>query len=159
MLGRWICRCGLMSYKTTSMLEFLNDFGHEEMQMTFTNILDVINRHPDIELAYVFGSVAKGLATPDSDIDIAIKSSSPLTTETKIQLIEELAQTTGRAVDLIDLRKAGEPLVGEILHDGIRLKGSNSLHAELIKQHLFDVADFLPYVRRMLAERREKWTH
>jgi uncharacterized protein len=127
--------------------------------MTFTNIIDVINQHPYIELAYVFGSVAKSSARPNSDIDIAIKTSSPLTVIEKIKLIEELAQTTGRAVDLIDLRSAGEPLVGEILRDGIRLKGSSTLHAELIKQHLFDTADFLPYVRRMLAERRQKWTH
>jgi len=29
-------------------------------------------KYPDIELAYVFGSYAKGEATPNSDIDIAV---------------------------------------------------------------------------------------
>lgn len=31
-----------------------------------------VARHPDIQAAYIFGSVAQGRARPDSDIDIAV---------------------------------------------------------------------------------------
>jgi uncharacterized protein len=123
------------------------------------DIQTVLNTHSEIQLAYVFGSIAKATSTPTSDLDIAIQTATPLGVHAKIQLIEELAAATGRAVDLIDLRTAGEPLLGEILRDGIRLTGSNSAHAETINRHLFDSADFLPYVRRMLAERRQRWTN
>ena len=80
-----------------------------------------------------------------------------LTAETKMALIGALSQAIGRPVDLIDLRVAGEPLLGQILKHGVRLMGSDSDHAELIKRHLFDEADFMPYRRRILAERRRAW--
>ena len=124
--------------------------------MAHQAIQDVLSRHPEVLLAYLFGSLAKGSSRPDSDLDIAVQTLSPLTPDSKMALIEDLAVATGRAVDLIDLHEAGEPLLGEILQYGIRLKGANSLHAEILKRHLFDSADFLPYVRRMLAERRAK---
>lgn len=121
------------------------------------NILAVLEKYPEINTAYIFGSVAKGTARPNSDLDIAVQSEKALTTEQHISLVEDLALATGRTIDLIDLKTAGEPLLGEILQ-GKKLLGSDSNHAELIKRHLFDSADFLPYVERMLAERRAQWT-
>ena len=117
-----------------------------------------LNSIPDIRQAYLFGSLAKGAARMESDADIAISTSHPLLPEQRLELIEQLAALSGRAVDLIDLNLAGEPLLGEILNHGIRLKGTDSQHAELIKRHIFDSEDFLPYVRRMLKERRQSWT-
>jgi predicted nucleotidyltransferase len=121
------------------------------------NILAALEKHPEIHTAYIFGSVAKATAKPDSDLDIAVQSEKALTTEQHISLVEDLALATGRPIDLIDLKTAGEPLLGEILQ-GKRLLGGDAEHAELIKRHLFDSADFLPYVERMLAERRAQWT-
>mgnify|MGYP001406658797 CR=1 FL=1 len=40
---------------------------------------------------------------------------------------------------------------------GKRLRGSHGACAELLRRHLFDAADFLPYVERLLAERRRAW--
>ncbi len=121
------------------------------------DILAVLKKHPEIHTAYIFGSVAKGSAKLESDLDIAVQGDNSLTTEQHIALIGDLAVATGRAIDLIDLKTAGEPLLGEILQ-GQRLLGGDAEHAELIKRHLFDSADFLPYVERMLAERRAQWT-
>lgn len=111
----------------------------------------------NIRLAYLFGSLAKGNERPESDIDIALKADAPLTTQQKIDLITQLAALTGRPVDLVDLRLAGEPLTGQILSHGKRLLGSDEEHAALICRHLFDQADFLPYRERILAERRAAW--
>ena len=129
----------------------------EKLTIEQKKILTVLGKHPEIHAAYIFGSIARGTETPESDLDLAVQSTAPLTTKQQITLIEDLALATGRAIDLIDLKTAGEPLLGEILK-GLRLLGSNETHAELIKRHLFDSADFLPYVERILAERRSQWT-
>lgn len=120
-------------------------------------IRQVLNQHGGIRLAILFGSLAQGRAAPQSDLDLAVLMAAPLSAETKMALIGDLSQATGRSVDLVDLRMAGEPLLGQILKHGVRLFGSDSDHAELIKRHLFEEADFMPYRRRILAERRQAW--
>ena len=120
-------------------------------------IVEVLNRFPEVQLAILFGSCAKGDATADSDLDLAVQADQPLDAELSIRLIGEIAEQLGRPVDLIDLRTAGEPLLGEILK-GRRLIGSDTSYARLITRHLLDAADFLPYRERILAERRKQWT-
>jgi predicted nucleotidyltransferase len=124
-------------------------------QETISRILE---GHPEIRLALLFGSIATGRATPESDLDVAIKAERALSSLDKTALIEELAEATGRPVDLIDLATAGEPLLGQILRNGKRITGSPSQLAELMISHLGQQADFLPYRERILAERRRKWT-
>lgn len=129
--------------------------GHQ--MEPFRQILHTLEKHPHIHLAILFGSFAKGTARSDSDIDLAVRADRPLTVEEQINLTGDLAEATGRAVDLIDLFKAGEPLLGQILEGGLRLKGDESEYASLIVKHLFDEADFAPYQRRILEERRRSW--
>jgi len=117
----------------------------------------VLIRHGGVRMAILFGSLAKGNASPMSDLDLAVSMDAPVTTEVKMALIGDLASALGRPVDLIDLHEVGEPLLGQILQHGIRLLGSDTDHAELIKRHLFADADFMPYQRRILAERRQRW--
>lgn len=120
-------------------------------------IRQVLMQHGDIRLAILFGSLAVGRATPASDLDLAVLIQAPLSAETKMALIGDLSLATGRPVDLIDLRTTGEPVLGQILKHGVRLFGSDSDYAELIKRHLFEEADFMPYRRRILTERRQAW--
>lgn len=111
----------------------------------------------DIRLAILFGSTAAGRARPDSDIDLAIDAGQPLSSTRKMEIVRDLAMRTGRPVDLIDLRRVGEPLLGRILRHGRRLLGSDEAYAALLSRHLLDEADFMPYHRRILAERRAAW--
>ena len=120
-------------------------------------IRSVLQRHGGIRLAILFGSLATGRATARSDLDLAVLAEGPLDAESRIALIDALALATGRPVDLVDLRVVGEPLLGQVLEHGVRLLGSDHEYAELIKRHLFDEADFMPYRRRILAERRQAW--
>lgn len=122
-----------------------------------TTIRRVLERHPGIRLAILFGSFATGTVRPDSDLDVAVDVGRPLTAEEKIKFIGDLAQEIGRPVDLIDLNSVGEPLLGQIVVRGRRLMGSDTRYAELIRRHLFDQADFMPYRSRILAERRQRW--
>lgn len=116
-----------------------------------------LSAHPSLSLVLLFGSVARGTERPDSDVDIAVQAAGPLTAAQKMVLIGDLAQATGRAVDLIDLRTAGEPLLGQILSHAKRLRGSDEAYAALLSKHLLDAADFLPYAQRIIDERRQVW--
>ena len=122
-----------------------------------TLIRSILKSYPEVRLAILFGSLATGQGHHDSDVDLAIDTGQPLKVESKISLIEQLAECTGRPVDIIDLQSVGEPLLGQILKHGKRLLGADDLYAELIKRHVFDEADFMPYYRRILRERRNTW--
>ena len=53
-------------------------------------------RHLSVVLAILFGSMAKNHARGDSDLDIAVSTSAPLTVEERLILIEDLALAFGR---------------------------------------------------------------
>ncbi len=113
--------------------------------------------HPEIRLALVFGSLAKGKARPESDLDLAIDAGRPLTLEEYLRLVEELAQSLGRPVDLIDLHRAGPGLLGQILKHGVRVLGSSTDRAVWMVRQVYDAEDFLPGLRALLAQRRKAW--
>jgi predicted nucleotidyltransferase len=122
------------------------------------HILERLRAHDGIEAAWLFGSLAAGTADAASDLDVAVLGKVPLPTSEKQTLIEELAQITGRPVDLIDLQTTRGPIVGRILQDGTRLFCDDPpLYAELLKRWWFDQADWMPYRRRILKTRREQW--
>ncbi len=81
-------------------------------------IEQVLAHHPSIVTAILFGSLAAGCSRTDSDLDLAVASTAPLDTQTRIQLIEELAVALGRPVDLIDLAQTHGPLLQQILTKG-----------------------------------------
>ena len=123
-----------------------------------SQLREILSKHPHIHQALVFGSVATGLARYESDLDIAVEAESALSADQKMQLIESLAAATGRTIDLIDLKTVGEALLGRILRHGHRILGSNTDYAALVRRHLFEAADFLPYAERILKARRQAWT-
>ena len=112
---------------------------------------------PGLELAYVFGSIARGTERPQSDIDIAVQAPKALSAAELLALHRAVSAATGRSVDVVDLRRAGHPLLGEILRDGARLVGSADAHADLATRAALDFDDFFPYVQRTLATRRQAW--
>ncbi|WP_018865577.1 MULTISPECIES: nucleotidyltransferase family protein [unclassified Thioalkalivibrio] len=129
-----------------------------ETRAEIADIRRTLEQHPELELAILFGSLARSGARFDSDLDLAVSAGSPLDTQARIELIDALAAATGRPVDLVDLTQAGEPLLGEIMTRGIRVLGSDETHARYLTRHLIEQADFLPYRNRILAERRDAWT-
>lgn len=122
-------------------------------------IKDVVRRvAPEVKAAWVFGSVAEGSARRNSDLDVAVLGERPLTSATKKALIERLAQTEGRPVDLVDLQVTRGPIVGQVLGCGTRLFcADTTLYAELMKRRMFDQADWEPLRRRILKARRDAW--
>jgi predicted nucleotidyltransferase len=127
------------------------------MNSTIAQIKQIVSRHPDIVLAIVFGSMATGKENRESDLDLAVKSDHKLDANEKMLLITELANVVGRPIDLIDLSTCGEPLLGQILQQGKRIHGTSTEFAKVLYRHLLDEADFVPYQKRILDERRKAW--
>lgn len=122
-------------------------------------IRHVMVRHPSVVLAILFGSIAKNYGRSDSDLDIAIATSTPLTAQTHIAIIEDLALAFGRPVDLIDLGQTHNPLLQQILTKGRRvLCHDRTRYAELLLRMVYEEADCMPYYRRILSDRRRAWT-
>jgi uncharacterized protein len=120
-------------------------------------ILTALQMIDGLELAVVFGSVAKGTARFDSDVDIAVRYAAPLDAEQKLALIRALGAASGRPVDLIDLRTAGPIVARQALTTGKRLFGTNADFSSQLCRTLIDYADFAPLIERTLRERREAW--
>jgi len=117
-----------------------------------------LRAHDAVAVAWLFGSLAQDAARPDSDLDIAVLGSSPLTQADTKDLIETLARLSGRPVDLVDLQTERGPIVGAVLKTGRKLFCQDpTLHGDLVKRYLFDQADWMPYRRRILETRRHQW--
>lgn len=76
-----------------------------------------------VQYCYLFGSYAKGKATPTSDIDLLI--SSEITGLRFYELTEILRETLHKKIDLLDMNQlAGNAeLLNEVLKDGIKIYG------------------------------------
>lgn len=125
--------------------------------MDIGSLSSLASNHPYLRLAIVFGSVAKGTAQFDSDIDVAVWGRTPLAQAQHNALIRDMAHLTGRPVDLIDLHRVGEPLLGQILRHGRRIFGSDQDMASLMQRHVYATEDFVPGVQHMLEQRNQQW--
>ncbi len=128
------------------------------MKSLLNSLKVALAHHPKVKLAIIFGSLSTGKANADSDLDLAVAAIEPLTLNEKQDLIGELAQLSGRPVDLIDLKSAPLTISHQVLTKGkLFYCLDRRLYAELIKKMLFDQADMMPYRERILAERRDAW--
>lgn len=122
------------------------------------DLRDALRGEADVVLAIVFGSLASGGAGFESDVDLAVLTEQALDSERREALIRIAAATTGRAVDLIDLRETGVPLLRSVLRDGRTLFcRDRSARDRLVSRMLADVEDFLPLREHILRERRQRW--
>lgn len=82
------------------------------------HLREALERFPEIRLAVLFGSVARGTETARSDLDLGVllEAGSPVDRLWDIDLAAGSA--LGRVVDLIDLRRAPPLLRFEITRDG-----------------------------------------
>ena len=67
----------------------------------------------------IFGSVARGMARPDSDIDILVEFSQPVGLFEFVRLQRYLAQILGRRVDLVTPDALREPMRETILREAV----------------------------------------
>lgn len=131
--------------------------GKAAADTTVAALRELYAGREDLRLVLLFGSGARGELRPDSDLDVAVDAGRPMEAAQRIELIEALAQLSGRAVDLVDLRRAGQPLLGEIMRGGLRVHGSVDAYVEWASRNLVEQEDFLPLLRRGWAEQQRAW--
>lgn len=117
------------SIKYKYMMEKLFTYGYVDEEngiLTVDEIkeicVSVLADYP-VEYCYLFGSYAKGKATPTSDVDLLV-----YTTVSGLKfygLVEELREKLKKKVDLLDQKQIADnfDLTHEILKDGIKIYG------------------------------------
>jgi predicted nucleotidyltransferase len=77
---------------------------------------------PDVAVAVLFGSAARGALTSDSDVDLAVAlSSGPVDSQMKQRLLETVGERLGRPADIVDLRNQRGRLAARIMREGVPL--------------------------------------
>lgn len=89
------------------------------------------------EAIILFGSFARGTQTAESDIDIAVKVKEKIDKKEIFKLSNELADLTGREIDLIDLDNIGDTFRYEILVNGKTLFCEDEFKFELYKLDMY----------------------
>lgn len=115
-----------------------------------------LEKNEKIELAILFGSYAKGTQTSQSDLDLAIQLvlGENINAKIKLDYIQNIGELLGAAIDLVDLKTVGQPLLSQVLKYGKLLKGGQTQYAELAIKNINTVQDFLPYIDRIMSDRR-----
>jgi uncharacterized protein len=104
---------------------------------------------------YLFGSVARGEARPDSDVDVAVLYGKPIEpglAGLKLGLAGDLEERLGRPVDLVVLDHQSPDFIHRVLCDGILVVENNRsarIHFEVTaRNEYFDVLPRLQEYRR-----------
>lgn len=88
-----------------------------------TRIVRLLLQRYSAEYALLFGSYARGEASPDSDIDIVIVGGDRFVPRNIFALAEDLRELSGRDADVFELREVndGSPLYESVMREGIRI--------------------------------------
>jgi len=106
-----------------------------------------------IAAAWLFGSVARGTARPDSDVDVGIlyREDPPRTLAgigKVFNLEEELTEITGLPIQIVALNHAPVDLIVRVLRDGKLLLGQDSLRrVDFEVRSRNEFWDLEPYLR------------
>jgi len=106
----------------------------------------------DAAAVYLFGSVARGEAGLDSDMDVAVlygRSVEPGLAGLKLALAGDLEARVGRPVDLVVLDNQPPDLVHRVLRDGlIVVENNRSARIRFEVNARNEYFDILPMLRR-----------
>ncbi len=119
-------------------------------------LLAILDATPDVRLAILFGSRARGTGRPDSDLDLALRlGGEGLRGEPR--LIAELERAAGQALDVVLMDDAPPLLRFEIARDGvIVLERAAGEWADFRARAMIDWWDWAPYAARFAASSVER---
>ena len=111
-----------------------------------TILREVLRGRSDIDLALLFGSHARGVARPDSDVDVAILAPGV----DRLALAAELSLALRREAHVVPLEQAGYPLLQALLRDAIVVhEGKRGAAADWRTRTLLLVEWDRPWYERM----------
>jgi predicted nucleotidyltransferase len=94
-------------------------------------IIDFLQKHiAGVYAVYLYGSFANGVATAESDVDLAFLSEAHITNVAKWKIQEKLAAALNIDVDLVNLKDASVVLRKEIVEKGQLLYSSDRYKTE-----------------------------
>ena len=122
------------------------------------NLIKWAEKRGDIDLIIIFGSRAKGMERPDSDLDLGIWRSSKWSVGFHRECVEQITSFLPTAIDLIDLSKIDGPLLQEILCNGKKIYQRHDHLMGVLYVRLMDWrTDFMPAWEDMLKQRRKRF--
>jgi predicted nucleotidyltransferase len=109
---------------TSSMQPFVATIKKEEMKIEEIKdaIVPILIRH-HIKRAGIFGSIAKGDATSESDIDILVELGDQISLLEFVGIKYELEDLLGKKVDLVEYQAVKPRLKNQIMSEEIRIYG------------------------------------
>ena len=90
----------------------------QEIEQYQQLIIPVLKRYL-IKRAAIFGSLAKGVLSADSDIDLLIEPGKNFTMFKMLQLENEIAELVNRKVDLVEYNALKPSIRNEVLQSAI----------------------------------------
>ena len=131
------------------------------LNITTQPFSEYFSRQPDVIVAYLFGSVARGQDTPLSDVDIAVLLDVPAEPEAvldrQIKLLTDLTQLAEPEVQLTLLNDAPPLLAYEVIREGVLLHQRSeaervAFQVKAMKEY-FDVQPMLAFYNNALRQR------
>lgn len=104
-----------------------------------------LEQEPRLAYALVFGSSARGSATAESDLDVAVgfARGAHLDTQELGALVSSLERATGRTIDLVLLDEAPPALAYRVFRDGRVVL--NRDHSALVARKTRAILDYLDF--------------
>jgi len=106
----------------------------------------VLRERPEVELALLFGSRARGRASSGSDVDVAVEGDGL----DRLALARDLSAAVGLEVDVVDLQRASYPLLKALLRDSLVLhQGRPHAEARFRTRAILQTETDRPWFERM----------
>ena len=104
---------------------------------------------PEVRLAVLFGSTARGQARPQSDVDLGVLLD-PDTPDVRFKAEIELGKAAGQSVDVVFLNQAPPLLRFEIAKEGVLLhQDQDHLWTDFKTRAMLDWWDWAPIAKRI----------
>ncbi len=113
---------------------------------------------PGVVAVVLFGSVARGEATPWSDVDLGVFSRGPISLDDRVAALTDLHAIFERDVDLVDLAAAPLPLRAHAVAEGRALVvNDREAWADFATETTIAWLDFRPTYERALKLELERF--
>lgn len=127
-----------------------------ELSHLCQKLIGTLEKYPEIELAFLYGSAATGRLTDNSDIDIAIGTQQLLSFDTLVEIANRLTLLINREVSVIPFYKMQGVILKEVLTKGVPLLSLNkNMLSNLIIQMMEFSEDIEPF-HRMAIDKKIK---
>lgn len=121
-------------------------------------IISYFKEIPEVQLVYLYGSLAKDRAGEHSDIDIAIAGSQKFSAENMATYTLQLDKLLQREIDLVDMYLHEGLLLKEILTTGdCLIRRDIPLQLRFIQKLYSFTEDYEPLYRKMLSVKLQKF--